>query len=319
MLANEDKLAHVLFSTAAEDLGLYGKPMARNAQIWTHDFRCCWTVRGPRPTSWPAAAERLAEGGLFGYRMLYPAMRVGRHEVYWHRPLVAYFDPRRRRAGRAARRPAGLSDGLRRPTGRGWIRPVELWPRLLARPLHQAALRLFTPTTSSTTGRRCSTSASCSTPGSCSGGGRCRQLRPAVAHPAEGRVAGRLAAVAAGGTSADGAAAGRAAALLEPSLRGGASDGAAAVLRRSRRRPARTPHVPPPSLTLRSHGPPVVREAYWKTIARLAAGRYVNKDNADCVHDAPTPARGWPSSPRPGSPGRLPAWPITSGQSRPPA
>ena len=35
LVAREDKLAHVLFSTAPEDLGLYGKPMARNAQIWT--------------------------------------------------------------------------------------------------------------------------------------------------------------------------------------------------------------------------------------------------------------------------------------------
>ena len=31
-------------------------------------------------------------GGLFGYRFQYPAMRVGRHELYWHRPLVAYMD-----------------------------------------------------------------------------------------------------------------------------------------------------------------------------------------------------------------------------------
>ena len=31
-------------------------------------------------------------GGLFGYRFLFPAMRVGQHEVIWHRPLVAYRD-----------------------------------------------------------------------------------------------------------------------------------------------------------------------------------------------------------------------------------
>ena len=34
----------------------------------------------------------LADGGEFGYRFLFPAMCVGQHEVYWHRPLVAYFD-----------------------------------------------------------------------------------------------------------------------------------------------------------------------------------------------------------------------------------
>src|SRR5205823_1812455 len=33
----EDKVSRVLFSTDPGDLGLYGKPMARNAQIWTGD------------------------------------------------------------------------------------------------------------------------------------------------------------------------------------------------------------------------------------------------------------------------------------------
>ena len=37
--AQEDKVAHVLFSTAADDLGLYGKPMARNSQLWTRDYQ----------------------------------------------------------------------------------------------------------------------------------------------------------------------------------------------------------------------------------------------------------------------------------------
>ncbi len=58
---------------------------------------------------------------LFGYRFVYPAMRVGRHEVYWHRPLVAWLR-RAGRAGRAARRAARLSHGL---SGR----QAELGPR----------------------------------------------------------------------------------------------------------------------------------------------------------------------------------------------
>ena len=33
-------------ATLPDDLGLYDKPMARNAQVWTHDFACCWTVPG---------------------------------------------------------------------------------------------------------------------------------------------------------------------------------------------------------------------------------------------------------------------------------
>ena len=54
--ANEDKLAHVLFSAAPGDVGLYGKPMARNAQIWTDDFRLL--LDGPRAT-----AAELTRGG----------------------------------------------------------------------------------------------------------------------------------------------------------------------------------------------------------------------------------------------------------------
>ena len=34
----EDKLTHVLLSTAPDDISLYNKPMARNAQIWSHDY-----------------------------------------------------------------------------------------------------------------------------------------------------------------------------------------------------------------------------------------------------------------------------------------
>ena len=100
--ANEDKVAHVLFSPKPDDLGLYGKPMARNAQVWTDDFQLL--LDGPRATAaeMAHAAERLAEGGLFGYRLLYPPMQVGRHELYWQRPLVAYFAAD---TGRAARCP----------------------------------------------------------------------------------------------------------------------------------------------------------------------------------------------------------------------
>src|SRR5438105_8365144 len=35
----EEKVSHVLVSSGPEDLGLYGKPMARNAQLWTHEYR----------------------------------------------------------------------------------------------------------------------------------------------------------------------------------------------------------------------------------------------------------------------------------------
>jgi hypothetical protein len=86
----EDRVARVLFSTKGEQLGLYGKPMARNCQLWTEDGRLL--LDGPRAARGEIAEARLRvdAGGLFRYRFQYPAMRVGRHEVFWHRPLVAF-------------------------------------------------------------------------------------------------------------------------------------------------------------------------------------------------------------------------------------
>ena len=73
--AQEDKMAHVLFSAAPADLGLYGKPMARNTQIWDQQFH--GVLDGPRcdATQLARAAERLAAGGMFGYRLFYPPMQ----------------------------------------------------------------------------------------------------------------------------------------------------------------------------------------------------------------------------------------------------
>jgi hypothetical protein len=139
--AQEDKVAHVLFSAAQADVGLYYKPMARNAQMWAHDFRPL--LDGPRADyhAITRAADVVKAGGMFGYRFVYPAMRLGRHELYWHRPLVAYHT--------GTGQPAVLPDA---PTGYltayradrpDLTRPVELWPRLLCRDLHAAALELY--------------------------------------------------------------------------------------------------------------------------------------------------------------------------------
>ena len=85
----DEKLYHVLFSVMPNDVRLYSKPMARNAQIWSDDFHL--VLDGPRAAMAKTrddAERRLRAGGKFGYRFLFPAMRVGRYEVYWHRPLV---------------------------------------------------------------------------------------------------------------------------------------------------------------------------------------------------------------------------------------
>ena len=37
--AKEHRIVHVLFSSRPDDIDLYYKPMARNTQLWTHDFQ----------------------------------------------------------------------------------------------------------------------------------------------------------------------------------------------------------------------------------------------------------------------------------------
>jgi hypothetical protein len=85
------RLAHLLFSTDPQAVGLYGKPMARNAQIWTDQYELL--LDGPRAgrEEIEQAARVLREGGKFGYRLYCAPMRVGKYEVFWHLPLVAFF------------------------------------------------------------------------------------------------------------------------------------------------------------------------------------------------------------------------------------
>src|SRR6516164_5499343 len=128
-----DKLSVALFSTDPEELGLYGKPLARNSQIWTADYRLL--LDGPRADR---AAIRHAAGvcdggGRFGYRMYYPPMRAGLRELFWHLPLVARPGARRYADG-----PHGYVTAES-----GTAAPFRLDPLLLTRPLHRSAARLF--------------------------------------------------------------------------------------------------------------------------------------------------------------------------------
>lgn len=142
VLAREDKLMHVLFSSQPEDVELYGKPMARNAQIWTSRYH--FLFDGPRADRQAIVQtlDAIGAGGTFGYRFQFPAMRVGVHEVYWHRPLTSCLPAGADRAVVVPGGPAGYltAYSLRRP---GIARPVELWPRLLERAEHLAAAHGF--------------------------------------------------------------------------------------------------------------------------------------------------------------------------------
>jgi hypothetical protein len=275
--AGEDKLTHVLMSPSAEDVGLYGKPMARNSQIWTDQFRLL--LDGPRatPADLARAAARLAQGGLFGYRMTYPPMRVGHHEVYWHRPLVAYLDPRTGEPAVLPDAPLGSFEACdcERPRQQ---RGLELWPRLRARRPHQEAIRLFTAnheqhyrqTMLNVRKLLCAWELRGRRP---LPRGLARQL---LTLPKDASLDAWLASLP--GRTHDP----QAAEQLAGEIRGlietmGAMPTLAMTMA--------------PSLTFPRTARRSFETAYWKTIALLAAGRYRNKDNADCVQDSDTQAR----------------------------
>src|ERR1700680_3152922 len=68
-------------------------------------------------------------------------MGVGQHEIYWHRLLAALPDAGGGQPALVEGAPLGYLTAYR-ATHPDLAHPVELWPRLLARPAHRAAIEL---------------------------------------------------------------------------------------------------------------------------------------------------------------------------------
>lgn len=285
ILNREDKLLHVLFSNIPDDLGLYDKPMARNVQLWTLNGELVLDGPSATPDEIKQARRTVEAGGDFGYRFLYPAMRVGVHEVYWQRPLAAYAD--------SADKPVVLGEAplgyfTAYPTGGGpngdtspetgfrrafrvsreaLEKPVELWPRLHQRPLAAAAMPLYhQPGKGPTTARNI------------------RKLLEAFHRrnltQLPRRFAQQLLTLPRGETldhwlnelrSTDLYA--PVSVLLEPEMTP---------------LPGRKRSKTPESLTFSRTAKRTFEMTYWKTIAALAEGEFLNKNNGDCVRDAVT-------------------------------
>jgi hypothetical protein len=271
LLPEADKVTRVLFSTEPDDLELYNKPMARNVQIWTRDHRL--VLDGPHHKAGRIArAEKLlAKGGTFGYRFVYPAMRVGPREVYWHRPVCAF-------AG-AAGTNLGTNSVLLMNAPTGYLtaydaakpnpaKPVELWPRFLDRPEFDAAIELFRhechPHRWHTTGKLRSLLRWGDLLGGKLPGDVARSL---LALPPRQTVEAWLAAL--------------------PSK---AHDPVAGEALANRVRALIGPETAPAedSLTFDRTATREFEESYWRTIAFLAHGKFRNKCSADCVRDDPT-------------------------------
>lgn len=136
------KLVKALFSTEPEAMGLYDKPLARNSHLWDHTFALL--LDGPNATraKLMEVEKTILKGGLFGYRFFYPPMRVGMHDVYWHRPMVAYVSAK---SGNVEFQSESLMGYLAayHADDKDMTRPVELWPRLMRRGPYLSALRDF--------------------------------------------------------------------------------------------------------------------------------------------------------------------------------
>ncbi|HEV8060208.1 MAG TPA: M28 family peptidase [Gemmataceae bacterium] len=141
-LEGGDQVSHVIFSTEPHDLGLYNKPMARNVRLWSDDFRLM--LDGPLASRDQIyiAAEEVKKGGRFGYRFVFPPMRVGPWHLFWHRPIAAYpgTDPDSPKLLDKA--PLGFLTACSKAND-GKQALVPLWPRLLSRPLRSEGIELF--------------------------------------------------------------------------------------------------------------------------------------------------------------------------------
>ena len=137
-----DHILHVLFSTDPDDLDLYGKPMARNSQIWTQNHKLL--LDGPRATKAEikAALQTIEQGGLFGYRFQYPPLIIESHQIYWHRPLVAYLQPDEEKPVILPDAPSGYFTAydLEHPD---LDHPIEFRPSIYKRSIPQTVINLF--------------------------------------------------------------------------------------------------------------------------------------------------------------------------------
>ena len=134
--AVDDPVTIALFSTNADDVSLYGKPMARNCHIWTEEYEL--VLEGPYAgrDEIERAAAACRAGGRFGYRMYYPPMRIGDSTSFLYLPVVARWEE-----GYGARVWPGPLPGILLAGGEAG--EVELRPRVLQRTPQRDSIELF--------------------------------------------------------------------------------------------------------------------------------------------------------------------------------
>ncbi|MCX6320720.1 MAG: M28 family peptidase [Bacteroidia bacterium] len=141
-VAHKIRLIKALFSTEPDAMGLYNKPLACNSQLWNSKFKLL--LNGPKANRRKImeVEKTFLKGGLFGYRFFYPPMRVGEHEIYLHRPLIAFAVAQSEKAEIRSGSLFGYITGYH-DNDKDMSNPVELWPRMLRRELYLSALHDF--------------------------------------------------------------------------------------------------------------------------------------------------------------------------------
>ena len=267
--AEEDRVAHVLFSSDPIDIDLYNKPMARNSQIWTRRYELL--LDGPRSTRTDliGAAAALQEGGEFGYRFYSPPMTVGNHEIFWHLPLVAYLDRKTRTSRVMKDAPLGYLTAYD-TEAYNLERPVELWPVFSQRPELMAGMRGYTRKYEHKEHQDALNASKLIGVSDFLGDARLPSdfARSILNIPRDESAEEWIKNVGKRKTSD--------AKLLSQKLHKIVA-------------PQQSSSDPLPlSLTYQYTANRQFEVSYWNTIATLATGRFLNKENADCVNDPPS-------------------------------
>jgi hypothetical protein len=268
-----DPVMETLFSTSLKSLDLYNKPMARNCQLFTESFELL--LDGPRAgrKAIGEAVLTVMKGGNFRYRFYFPPMHAGIHEVFWHRPLVACIS-------RQTGEPEVASDLLP-----GYMTcylsdhpdpadATELWPRFNKRWIHLSALHNFDPVHDHYLNQSAWNLLALLDTWELTGGKPLDRdfARALVRIPKNESLEEWLAGFPARSKNPDEAkkVVKSVESILQPPVKN---------------------QVLPDHLTFSETANRAYEMAYWNQIHFLAHGEYINKDNADIVHDTPTSER----------------------------
>jgi hypothetical protein len=262
-----DKVAQVFFSSSLESIGLYNKPMARTGQLWSENGNLLLDGPIASRTEIERAAASLVEGGIFRYRFQFPPMLVGLHEVYWHRPLVAFRWHRSGQVQLLSDAPQGILTAYR--TDRSdFAHPIELFPRLLAREPYLSALKYLQSDHDHYTHQTA--------------------LNVVALLDAWQALDGKSLPMSFARRLVRAAKEESLESWLEALSDRSTSPPEAADVQRSVRSLLQPDRPLPAAITLESTATRVYEVAYWTDILTLSHGQFLNKDNADVVHDAVT-------------------------------